>query len=280
MPVAKAMNSRLLLLMFMMVICATSFNVLAEGLLNVSISYEYTTGDYGLERDTEITSLPLDIQYSEDSWRLSLSVPYIRVTGDGSVTPGINGVMGNSLTQNSQMGMGAGPIQSVGLALVETHSGLGDVITGVSYAFFPYPGEHMYYELTGEIKWGTASAEENLGTGENDYSISFYSIYEKHTLKPFLTLGYLFIGDTNAINYNDVVFLTPGIMYELNSDTVISFAYQYQQATTDSSEEGRMLNLYLGRKIDSRWTAGAYLLHGLSDSVAESGIGLVVSRYF
>jgi len=252
---------------------------MAESTSNISIGYEQTSGDYGQENDTEITTIPLTVQYIENAWRFKVSIPYISVKGDGSVIPSSGGVVSHG---HMQMGSGFGstPMQTTTVSLVETQSGLGDVTTSVSYAFLPRNDSYAFYELTGEVKWGTASVNKNLGTGENDYSLDLYSIYVKHDLKPFLTLGYLVIGDTNISKYNDVFFTSVGLMYPMNSKTSFSVVYDYQQAAIDGIDDDHTVSLYVTRNFNQEWSANVYILNGLSDSVADSGAGFTLIRSY
>lgn len=276
------MNGRIILTMKLLGLMSVSWGTMADTLVNISIGYEHTSGNYGLEDDTEITTIPLVVQYIEDAWRFRLNIPYIRVTGDGSVVPGGNGVISNNNAMNTLMGSGFGgrSTQTTTTTVEETQSGPGDITTSVSYAFLPKNDSDMFYEITAEVKWGTASADKNLGTGENDYSLNLYSMYGKYDLKPFLSLGYLVIGDTDLVDYNDVFFATAGLMYQMNSKTSFSVIYDYQQATVDAADDGHLASLYVSRQFNQLWSANVYLLNGFSDSVANSGAGFTLIRSY
>jgi len=247
---------------------------MAESQLNLSVGYEKTSGDYGLENTTEITSIPLAVQYFDDAWRLSLSVPFISVTGDGSVSPGINGAMKSGKALNTMMGSGSGSD-----SIVDTNSGLGDITSSVSYAFRPQNSD-MFYERMGSVKWGTASFKKGLGSGENDYSVSLYSLYQKHELKPFINVGYLFIGDTSVTDYDDVLFASSGFVYYLNQQTSFNLAYNYQQATTNMTEEAQSVGMYVNQRFSKHWSGSGFLLGGLTDSVADTGVGVYLIHHF
>ena len=246
---------------------------IAEGMVNFSIGYEQTSGDYGTESNTDIVTVPLNLQYTNDAWRMKLSVPFISVTGDGSVIPGTSGGITGILPFP---GMGS----TTSTTLVETESGLGDIITSLSYAFDVEAGSFIFTELSADVKWGTASAKKYLGTGENDYSLSLYTVYEKYDLKPFLSVGYLVMGDTDQTDFNDAGFTTVGLMSQLNENTLLSVAYDYQQAIVNGAEDSKTISLYLAKRVSQNWTANAYILSGLTNSVADSGFGLTLNRNF
>ena len=93
-------------------------------------------------------------------------------------------------------------------------------------------------------------------------------------------MGYLSIGDAALINFNDVFFSTAGFSYQMTPNTSLSLAYEYQQASLDHLEDGRIASLYLNRQFSNKWLANFYALKGLSNSVADSGTGFTLIRSF
>ena len=164
-------------------------------------------------------------------------------------------------------------------SVTKTESGFGDVSAIVSYSIQP-ENSFMYYELAAKVKLGTASVNKNLGTGENDYSVRLMSSYEKGPVKPYLSVGYTMVGDTDSVDFNDVMFITAGMSYQMNVVTLLGVSYDYEQASVDGEDEGQVLSLSIGRKFNEKWLANFYLMKGLSDSVADSGIGLGVTHNY
>ena len=244
-----------------------SESVIASGLFNVNFGAEQTSGTYGSVSETKIDTTSLLAEYSIDAWRFSLFIPFVSVTGDGSIVPSGGGA-----------GFGSGSTTTT--TKVKTQSGLGDIMPSLSYAFFPEKNSFMFYELTAEVKLGTASVADNLGTGENDFSLSLYSAYEKYDIQPFITFGYLFLGDTDTVDFNDVLFVTTGFAYYINQKTSIGVAYDYQQAAVDGEDDGSIFKLNLNRKFNQQWSVKIYSLTGLSDSVADSGFGFSLRHDF
>lgn len=259
------MNYRQVKIFMFLVAVFSSGTVMANSIFSVSIGSEQTTGTYGSSSETKIGTFSLLAEYSVDAWRFSLYTPFISVTGDGSVLP-------------SGGGMGAGIGGATGID--DTQSGLGDIKPSLSYAFFPKKGNFIFYELTAEVKLGTASVTENLGTGENDFSLSLYSAYEKYDTQPFLTFGYLMLGDTEAVNFNDVMFATVGFTYHMNSKIALGMVYDYQQAAVDGEDDGVIFEVNISNQFNRQWSGRIYSLTGLSDSVADSGVGLSLRRNF
>jgi len=260
MKVSIVLLVKSLLLVFM------SAQVMAASQSSISIGYEQSSGNYGSTEETKSTSIPLRIKYTDNAWGFKLSIPYLSVTGDGSVIPSGSGSRKASFT--------GGPLSGV-----STQSGLGDVVGSVTYSISPKKS-YMYYELATEVKFGTASVKDKLGTGEHDVSLSLYSEYEKRAVKPFWVLGYTVIGDTKTTDFNDVFFITAGINYQMNAKTLMSLSYDYQQATIDGEENAEVMGLSFSRKINKKWLTNFYLTKGLSDSVADTGLGVGLVRKF
>lgn len=265
------MNSRLVQSLIFLVSMLISYSVLADGLFSMSVGHEQTTGTYGSTSETKIGTTSLLAEYSINAWRFSLFTPFVSVTGDGSVIPSSGSGTGSGYGNNTS---------TTTTTVVETQSGLGDIMPSLSYAFFPKRGSYMFHELTAEVKLGTASVSDNLGNGENDFSLSLYNAYEKYDMQPFLTVGYLLIGDTDTVDFNDVLFVTTGFTYHMNSKTSFGVVYDYQQASVDGEDDGAILELNLSSRFNQQWSARVYSLTGLSDSVADSGIGLSLRRNF
>ena len=265
------MNHQIVQTLRLLVPLLVSCNAMADGMFNITAGHEQTSGTYGLATETKIENTSLLVQYSNEAWLFSVYTPFVSVIGDSKVTPNSGGMLSDYIFT---------PMQPAAENKVVTRSGLGDISNRLSYAFFPEKDSHMYYELMGELKLGTASVNKNLGTGENNYSLSLYGMYGKYDLKPFLSLGHLTIGDTDLVDYNDVFFAAAGFNYQINSKTLFGLTYDYQQASIDGVDDVAIINLNLSHKLNAQWSTNVYFLIGLSDSVAESGAGLALRRQF
>ncbi len=59
----------------------------ADGKFSVNLGLDYSSGYYGSLTKTETWALPLSLKYRTDDWNFRLSTAWLRVQGDGSVTP-------------------------------------------------------------------------------------------------------------------------------------------------------------------------------------------------
>ena len=74
-----------------------------EGAVSLGVGFERSSGKYGGTSTIESTSIPITLRYAQDDWSLKLTVPYLSVTGDGSVI--INGIRGSGGYMGGSGGM-------------------------------------------------------------------------------------------------------------------------------------------------------------------------------
>lgn len=66
--------------------------VLADDGFSLTTGFDYTTGKYGNATSTDILYIPVTGQYQSGDMTLTLTVPYISVTGPGGVIRGFGRV--------------------------------------------------------------------------------------------------------------------------------------------------------------------------------------------
>ena len=163
---------------------ASSLTV-AEG-LSFEAGIDYSTGKYGGSESTNVTYMPFSAKYESGPLTYKLTVPWLRVTGNGSVVPGGLGSSG----PGSSGGVGAfgcaadnrrgaskpedsGPCAGVtgtvpvgaGSSSRTTESGLGDVIAAATYNVIDNSATGLVLDVTGRIKFATADESKALGSG-------------------------------------------------------------------------------------------------------------------
>lgn len=55
------------------------------GVWSLSSGVSYSRGDYGDVADTKVLAAPVSVKYRKGSWRFKVSLPFVRVTGPGSL---------------------------------------------------------------------------------------------------------------------------------------------------------------------------------------------------
>jgi hypothetical protein len=231
------------------------------GVWSAGTSANYSSGKYGAQTSTDITSIPLNVGYDKGPWTLKLTVPYVRITGPSDVVVGI----GKTSTTST---------------VVRTASGLGDIVTAATYNFYNDAASQSGADVTGKVKWGTGDSAKGLGTGENDYSV-ILDVYKKvNQLTFFGGIGYTVLGDTAKLPLRNVFSLTAGSSLKLDEKNSAGFAYDYRQKSSATSAAQSELTAFYAHKLNKSWKTQAYVLKGFSDGSPDWGGGISVAYAF
>lgn len=237
----------------------------AEGAFSLTSGIDYSTGKYGQSDSTDITYIPFVAKYETDNTTLKLTVPWVKITGPGDVVGGNAPVV---------LGTSNRP--------VTTQEGLGDIVISATHTIAQL-GElnPLVLDLTGKVKFATASSSKSLGTGENDYTIAwdaYKPLNQKFTI--FGGVGYKLMGDPAGINLNNVWFSSAGLSYKLNPSSSAGFMADTRQATSNTSASLRELTVFLTHKFSENYKLQSYLTHGYSDASTDWGGGVMLGWMF
>jgi hypothetical protein len=232
----------------------------ADGETILGGGLHYSTGDYGAGADTEITSLALTAQRETGPWRLKLTVPYLEVTGPGTVIPGVGNVNNTNPRRRGGGGTASG-----------TASGLGDIVGAATYAL--YAGGGTAIDGTARIKLPTADADQGLGTGETDFGFQLDAYHTMDRLTPFLGIGYTIFGSSSFVNLDDAMNYTIGASYRLDARDSVGLSLDGRERVSAASAEQRELIGFWTRRLTGPWRAQLYFLLGLADGSPDWGMG-------
>ncbi len=234
--------------------------------------YDYSIGDYGQDVSTKVENIPFTFNRIDGAWNLNLTIPYIRVTGNGTVVPGTSGSFSN-FSQGSFGGGGSG----ASTTSTVVNSGLGDVTGSIGYGFFP---GNNFFEVTTKVKLGTADASKGLGTGQNDYYLQLDGVIGNNTVSPFFTIGYVVTGDTSSTTYKDVPYGTVGFMFKNSKLQNSGFSYDYRKATIEGSENLQQISAFVTWKNPEGWSTTLTALKGLTNASPNFGISVYFANNY
>lgn len=248
--------------------CITLYsnNLLAEGKLTLTSGVDYSSGKYGQSQSTEIICVPIIAKYEFANTTFKLNVPWLQITGPGDVVGGVSSpiVVGNSNRP------------------ITTESGLGDIVLTATQSILQTNETNpLLLDLTGKIKFGTASTSKYLGTGENDYTIDLeaYKILNK-SLTIFWDVGYKLMGDSAELKLNNIWLASAGLSYKFSAADSFGIMADIRQATQNTSQPLRELTIFAMHKFNANYKMQAYLTHGYSDASADWGGGLMLGMVF
>lgn len=255
---------------------AASATAAEPGSFTLSTGLNYSSGTYGTDTTTTITSMPIIARYDRGPWILKLTVPYLRITGASNVIPGV-GTVANA----NPRGRGRGPAgggTAPSTTTTGTAEGWGDIVAAATYN--AYGSADLAVDLTGKVKFGTADADEGLGTGENDYAaqVDVYKTYGRITA--FAGLGYNVLGSSQFIQLDNVFNATVGGAYKFDDQTTAGLMLDAREKTSASGHEQSELTAYVTHKLDRHWKTQAYALKGMATGSPDWGVGAFVGYAF
>jgi hypothetical protein len=230
----------------------------------VGSGFDYSVGDYGQSQNTSIWYVPVSGKVEMDNWAFKLTMPWIRIKGPGAVIGG-----GDT---------GGSSVVSSGGATVTTESGLGDIVSALTY-MINLP-EKTYVDLTGKIKFPTADEKKGLGTGKTDYTFQADATKIFGAFSVFGGVGYKFVGSDDTLNLHDVWLMNAGVGYDVTPQVNAGIAYDWHQAASDTAENPSEATLYMGYKATKDINVQVYGVTGFSDGSPNWGGGMMVGFKF
>lgn len=225
----------------------------------LSIGASYSSGDYGEPIDTSVTSFPIALRYSKNRFRARLSVPYVILSGPGSLLdPGDSG----------GVDVGDGDLR------FQRRQGIGDVSVSAGY-LLPL-GHRLSLDATGRVKLPTASRAKRLGTGKVDFVAG---LELRKTLKgASLYVGgrRRFVGEPDGANLRDVWGVGAGGSANVAKGLNLGLNYSWRQSSRigggDISEVVGWTNVRLNRRLRLTIYGGTGLTQNSSDRIAGTSL--------
>jgi len=227
---------------------------------SISLGVEYASGDYGGEGSIEDIYVPLSVRYASERFAARVTVPYTSSQSPAIQFTGPNDIITSESSKQSE-------------------SGLGDISLAVSYLGLA-ESRDWALDFTAKIKWGTASAGDGLGTGENDYSLQFDAYVWQRRLLWMATIGYRWRGDRGTYEFDDTWFLSVGAAWNLRSSIRLGLLLAHRPSSTTFSDDVTDLTLFLGKRWNRHWSAQVYTLFGVTDGSPDRGFGVSLTRHF
>lgn len=230
----------------------------SETSFRLSTGFEYITGTYGGAEDIEESYVPLTFNMSTSRIGVSVSIPYLSVTGPaGTVTDG----------------------QTVpGTGETTTESGLGDITANMTI-YDVYYNENLDFalDITGSVKLGTADFDKGLGTGENDYSLYLdgYKWFEGFTLLG--SIGYGWRGEPEGVDLNNVLKGSLGASWPAGTRSTLGFIFDYRESALEGHDDIQEVMAFGSIELSEYWYLQLYGFTGFTDSSADWGGGFTIT---
>ena len=226
----------------------------AQGELSAGAGIDYSEGSYGTGSDTEILAIPFMARYDFDRWKLKLTIPYLRVTGEGDVIPGIG------KTNRGQRGR-------------TTESGIGDTVASATYGALYDRQSQLGLDLTAKLKLPTGDEQRGLGTGSFDQTLQGELFKTIDRLTVFGALGYTRFGDSDVVDLKNAWHYEVGASHPISATDSVGGTLYGRQRVVEGGSPQRELMAFWNRRVAKAHRLQAYFLLGLADGSPDVGIG-------
>lgn len=234
--------------------------------LTVSLGALYAEGDFGTDADTSIVSTALAVRYRVGDFRLSASLPWMRIRSDATIFTGIDSTP---------------VLVAPGTAATRrTNDGFGDLTLGAAYTTVA-ARSGTEVELSGRVKLDTATRSSGLSSGEKDYALGVQVTQPMGRVAPFVSATYRFLGDTRAFTLRDGAAASVGASVMVGERGFLLASYHYAERATRLVKDAH--ELFAGASAvlpNTRLRVTGFATAGLSEGAAGFSGGLALSHAF
>ena len=222
----------------------------------------YSSGDYGTGFDTNIAVIPFGLRARLGAFRLSATLPYLRLDSPGVVVVG---------------GDGSPIIIDPNRPIAQTRrEGFGDLTLRAAYGFSATWLGGVDLDISGRVKFPTSAESKFLGTGETDFALAGEASFPVGSWSPFVNVGYRFFGDPPGLDLRNGFATSIGTTKQFGRMVAV-FSYDYSRAVTSATDDAHELFAALSGPLFRQLNYAAYGIVGLSDGSPDYGLGLLLT---
>lgn len=251
----------------------------------VSGAVHYSSGSYGTDSKTNIVYAPMTIRRIFRDGDLSLTIPFISISGTGAVrlvggVPTRTGNVTGTTAAPAGAGRGKSP-RATPLSSSTTDSGFGDIILRGRYYLMEEGDFAPLVAVTGRIKFPTADADRGLGTGEFDEGVGV-ELTKRLAARwlAYLDGGYNVIGDAPGTDFHNQWWYDAGIGYDVTDNLHMSVFYEEYRALVNTVNNARDLVALANYVVTDRVRVTGSALAGLSNGAPNYGFGVGIRLQF
>jgi len=223
---------------------------------------DFSRGDYGEPDTTNSGSIPATLKLEWEPITFRISVPFLAINGSDNVIGGTDGPISSD--------GGDAPTGSRSFRY-----GIGDVVTSLTYTYYPSaPGVPIFDFIT-KVKIPTASS--TLGTGKTDVTLQLEAYKGFGRASVFGGFGYRFKGGGS---YEDILLASGGVGFRVAGGIQAGLAYDWRESALRTGGSSHELSPYMSFRIGEHVRFGPYAVIGLSEQAPDWGVGTSLSYEF
>lgn len=245
--------------------------VLADDGFTFGVGVNHSTGDYGSDITTEITTVPVTARVDAGNWSFRASLPWTRISGDPNVLPGTGPVSNFNPLGRGRTGLLPGGDPSDVGTTKGTASGVGDLTL---HAVYTVPGTgSVLVDLSTMAKLATADEDKGLGTGANDYGVAVDLARSFGATTVFGGVSYTLLGDSDFIDADNVLGFNAGTSWKAGRGQ-LGLAYDFRESASSNFEDRSEATAFFTLPGATGNSFQIYGLVGLSDGGPDYGAGI------
>lgn len=227
--------------------------------LFVSSGVFFTTGDYGTDRRTDTYFIPFTARARKGGFRLSATLPYLRVDGSRAIIPGVDDpIVGDPSFER------------------QVRSGFGDLSLRARYRIPARKLSGFELDLLGRVKLPTGSERKRLSTGETDYAVGAEVSRRVGRVEPFVEVQYRINGDPPDRDYKNTVATSVGASTRIGRSTA-TLAYDYSQSRVRGRRGSHTFDASLARPLSRKISISGFGSVGLSERSPDFAVGSILT---
>lgn len=258
-------------------LCALCATAQAGDGFTLGTGVDYSAGDYGGDAITEILSIPVTAHWRHGNFNARISVPWLRVSGDPNVLPGIGGVDNSNPLGRGRLPLIGDPGQPPAGAERGVASGMGDVTAAMAWTVPLGMSAGLDFGINAKI--ATADENKGLGTGANDYGATLDVYRDFGGTLLFGGVGRTRLGDSQYIDLEHVDSANVGLSHRFGQGR-IGAMIERRDAASRGREERREATLFYTHPIANGGRVQFHASQGFTDGGPDWGAGVSVSRGF
>lgn len=231
--------------------------------LSGTYGLEYSNGSYGTSRNTNVLIHLPSLSATSGDFRLTASMPYMRISGRGLV---VFDASGTPIVINRRTNLPP-----------DVRTGFSDLNLSLTYSIPSAVLDDFEVRITGTTKLPTASERRRLSTGKADFGVSVDISRQYGDWQPFLTVGYLVPGHSASFTLSDTTSVSVGTSLDLSDELVAVASYDFAGSSTSLLTASNELFGSLSWVRDDGFTLTGYGTLGLSNGSPGVGTGLLIS---
>lgn len=271
------------------------------GVIRLSTGINYSSGDYGDLQNTKVWSAPVALKYSKDNFSIRVSVPYVHISGPGSLlqTPegrdsggggrSDNSGPGSSNSGSGSSGSGSGGSGSSGSGssgsgevevdptapLASKRSGIGDTVVTATYSFDL--GGGFWLDASGKVKLPTASKAKRLGTGKADFTGAFDLGKDVGPASFYIHGRRKFAGNSAATPIRDTWGAGGGASIKAGEGVTVGADYDWQQSAFAGRKASSEITGWTNFRLAQGFNLSLFASTGFNSNSADFAGGMTLS---